>query len=134
MRRGHLLLLAALFALLAVGPAAIAHHPHHPSGKEDFPGEGVLPADQHSQQDGHLPPVDRNVRLVGKAEVFNPAGTGNDGRVADVSAYGNYAFLTAFRNPTCERAGAHVINIADPAHPFEVTSAFMETTPQNYAG
>jgi hypothetical protein len=27
-----------------------------------------------------------------------------------------------------------VINIADPAHPFEVTDAFMETTPDNYAG
>jgi hypothetical protein len=128
------LLLTALFALLAVGPAAIAHHPDHSQSKEDFPGEGVLPADQHSQESGHLPPVDRNVRLVGKAEVFNPAGTGNDGRVADVSAYGDYAFLTAFREPTCERAGAHVIDISNPRRPSEVRSAFMETTQHNYAG
>ena len=64
----------------------------------------------------------------------NPAGTGNDGRVADVSAYGKYAFLTAFRDPTCERTGAHVIDMSDPKNPFEVTSAFMETTPFNYAG
>jgi PA domain/LVIVD repeat len=134
MRKGRLLLLTALFALLAVGPAAIAHHPYHSQSKEDFPGEGVLPADQHSAEDGHLPPVDRNVRLVGKAEVFNPAGSGNDGRVADVSAYGDYAFLTAFRDPTCEKAGAHVIDISDPRRPSEVRSAFMETTPQNYAG
>jgi PA domain/LVIVD repeat len=134
MRKGRLSLLAALFAMLAVGPAAIAHHPDHSQSKEDFPGEGVLPADQHSQQGGHLPPVDRNVRLVGKAEVFNPAGTGNDGRVADVSAYGDYAFLTAFRDPTCQRAGAHVIDISNPRQPSEVRSAFMETTPQNYAG
>ena len=134
MRKGRLLLLTALFALLAVGPAAIAHHPDHSQSKEDFPGEGVLPADQHSQEAGHLPPVDRNVRLVGKAEVFNPAGTGNDGRVADVSAYGDYAFLTAFRDPTCERAGAHVIDISNPRRPSEVRSAFMETTPNNYAG
>ena len=133
MRKGHLLLLAALAAVLAVGPAAIAHHPDH-GNKELFPGEGVLPADQHSQEDGHLPPVDRNVRLVGKAEVFNPAGTGNDGRVADVSAYRDHAFLTAFRDPTCERAGAHVIDISNPRRPSEVRSAFMETTPQNYAG
>jgi PA domain/LVIVD repeat len=134
MRKGRLSLLAALFAMLAVGPAAIAHHPDHSQSKEDFPGEGVLPADQHSQQGGHLPPVDRNVRLVGKAEVTNPAGTGNDGRVADVSAYGDYAFLTAFREPTCQRAGAHVIDISNPKRPFEVTSAFMETTQHNYAG
>ena len=134
MKKRRLLLLAALFALLAAGPAAIAHHPDHSQNKELFPGEGVLPADQHASQEGHLPPVDRNVRLVGKAEVFNPAGTGNDGRVADVSAYGDYAFLTAFREPTCERAGAHVIDISNPRRPSEVRSAFMETTPQNYAG
>jgi PA domain len=135
MRRGRLLLLAALFALLAVGPAAIAHHPDHgSSNKEMFPGEGIAPADQHGMTDGHLPPVDRNVRLVGKAEVTNPAGTGNDGRVADVSAYKDHAFLTAFREPTCERAGAHVIDISNPKRPFEVQSAFMETTPHNYAG
>ena len=131
------LYLAVLGVLMLGAPAATGHpgHPDHDFGnREDFPGEGVLAADQHSETGGHLPAVSRGVRLVGKAEVTNPAGTGNDGRVADVSAYGNYAFLTAFRNPTCERAGAHVINIADPAHPFEVTSAFMETTPNNYAG
>src|SRR5918999_477989 len=134
MKKRRLLLLAALFALLAAGPAAIAHHPDHSQNKELFPGEGVLPADQHGSQEGHLPPVDRNVRLVGKAEVFSPAGTGNEGRVADVSAYGDYAFLTAFRDPTCERAGAHVIDISNPRRPSEVRRAFMETTPQNYEG
>jgi PA domain/LVIVD repeat len=132
----RLCLLLAAAALVMAVPAATSHpgHPDHSFGKEDFAGEGVLPGDQHSASDGHLAPVNRGVRLVGKAEVTNPSGDGNDGRVADVSAYGNYAFLTAFREPTCERAGAHVINISDPAHPFEVTSAFMETTAQNYAG
>jgi hypothetical protein len=129
-------LLAVLAVLLLAAPAATAHpgHPDHAFGKEDFPGEGVLPGDQHGQTEGHLPPVSNGVRLVGKAEVTNPSGAGNDGRVADVSAFGNHAFLTAFREPTCQRAGAHVIDISDPANPFEVTSAFMETTPQNYAG
>ncbi|MFI0450291.1 PA domain-containing protein [Actinomadura sp. 6N118] len=78
--------------------------------------------------------MSRGVDLIGKAKVTNPAGTGNQGRVADVSAYGDHAFLTAFREPTCERAGAHVMNIANPSKPYEVTSAFMETTPNNYAG
>ena len=73
------------------------------------------------------------VKLVGKAEVTNPAGTGNDyAGFADVW-YGKYAFLTVPR-PDHERTGAHVINMSDPKNPFEVTSAFMETTPFNYAG
>ena len=79
-------------------------------------------------------PVQRNVEVVGKAQVTNPAGTGNQGRIADVSAHGDYAYLTAFREPTCERAGAHVFDISDPAKPFEVKDAFMETTQHNYAG
>ena len=79
-------------------------------------------------------PVRRNVRVVGKAQVTNPAGTGNLGRIADVSAHGDYAYLTAFREPTCEHAGAHVFDISNPKKPFEIEEAFMETTPQNYAG
>ncbi|MQA88532.1 MAG: hypothetical protein GEV03_28945 [Streptosporangiales bacterium] len=129
--------LVTVSALLVAGPTAIAHpgHPDHGSGaRELFPGEGVGHEDQHGSEEGHLPPVSRGVKLVGKAEVTNPSGAGNDGRVADVSAYGNHAFLTAFSEPTCEQAGAHVIDISDPANPSEVTSAFMETTPGNYAG
>ncbi len=138
-RRSPLLIavpLAALLALFVPGTTAIAHddHPDPAAGREMFPGEGVVHGDQHGLSQGHLPPVSRGVKLIGKAEVTNPSGDGNDGRVADVSAYGNYAFLTAFREPTCEQAGAHVINIADPTHPFEVQSAFMPTTPNNYAG
>ena len=122
-------------ALLVATPAAVAHPDHPDSGsREMFPGEGVLHGDQHGQSEGHLPPISEGVDLIGKAEVTNPSGAGNDGRVADVSAFGNHAFLTAFRDPTCVQAGAHVIDISDPENPFEVTSAFMETTPNNYAG
>jgi PA domain-containing protein len=81
-----------------------------------------------------IKPVRRNVRVVGKAQVTNPAGTGNQGRIADVSAHGDYAYLTAFREPTCQQAGAHVFDISNPKKPFEIKEAFMETTPQNYAG
>jgi hypothetical protein len=130
-------LLAAFGAVVLSTPVALGHsgHPDHDSGtKELFPGEGVAHDDQHGLTEGHLPPVSRGVRLVGKAEVTNPSRDGNDGRVADVSAFGNHAFLTAFREPTCERTGAHVIDISNPAKPFEVTKAFMETTDGNYAG
>lgn len=129
-------LVAALGAAVLIAvPTAIGHSGHPDSGSiEEFPGEGVAFDDQHGVSDGHLPPVSRGVRLVGKAEVTNPSGAGNDGRIADVSAYGNHAFLTAFREPTCVQAGAHVIDISNPSSPFEVTSAFMPTTPFNYAG
>jgi hypothetical protein len=127
-------LLAVLGLLVLSVPAALGHPDHGSDNREMFPGEGVVHDDQHGLTEGHLAPVSKGVRLVGKAEVTNPSGAGNDGRIADVSAFGDYAFLTAFREPTCERTGAHVIDISDPAHPFEVTSAFMETSPGNYAG
>ena len=127
--------LAALMAAALIAPsAALAHHPDHGGGKEDFPGEGVVDGIQHGPGVGHLPAVNRNVQLVGKAEVTNPSGAGNDGRVADVFGYGNYAYLNAFRDPTCVQAGVHVIDINDPANPSEVTSAFIPTTVGNYAG
>ena len=130
-------MLAALFAAILVMPSmALGHHPDHETGgKEDFPGEGVVDGmKQHESDGGHLPPVNQNVDLVGKAEVTNPSGDGNDGRVADVFGYGDYAYLNAFREPTCLQAGVHVIDIHDPANPFEVTSAFIPTTIGNYAG
>jgi hypothetical protein len=130
--------LAVSIALLA--PAMATAHPDHPdpafSSVEMFPGEGVgVTADlQHSTSGGHLDPVQEKVTLVGKAEVNNPSGDGNDGRVADVFAHGDHAYLTAFREPTCEQAGVHVMDISDPAAPFEVTDAFIPTTVGSYAG
>lgn len=120
--------------LMAPGTPSLAHPDHGSTAREMFPGEGVLHGDQHGSNEGHLPPTSRGVKLVGKAEVTNPSGAGNEGRVADVSAYRDHAFLTAFRDPTCERTGAHVINIKNPRKPYEVTSAFMPTTDGNYAG
>ena len=122
--------LAVCFATLVA--AAAAHPDHGAMNTEMFPGEGVVVDDQHGPTSGHLPPVNRNVRLVGKAAVTNPSGLA--GRIADVAAHGNYAFLTAFRNPVCTRTGAHVIDISDPQNPSEVVSAFMPTAEGNYAG
>ncbi|MFI9815834.1 PA domain-containing protein [Saccharothrix variisporea] len=115
---------------------ATAHPDHGGGGREDFPGEGVADGlyKQHDGDEGHLPAVARNVTLVGKAKVTNPSGAGNTGRVADVTAFGDYAYLTAFRAPTCERTGVHVMDISDPAHPVEVTSAFIPTSAGSYAG
>ncbi|MBA2281172.1 MAG: hypothetical protein M3527_00065 [Actinomycetota bacterium] len=128
----------ALILTLLVPTAAVAH-PDHAGGSagsvELFPGEGVDVDDgQHGLATGHLPPVQRNVTVVGQAPVTNPSGAGNTGRVADVFAYGDYAYLTAFRSPTCERTGVHVMDISNPAAPAEVTSAFIPTSVGSYAG
>ena len=38
-------------------------------------------------------------------------------RVADVSAKGNYAYLTMFYEPTCGRGGVQIVDISNPATP-----------------
>ncbi len=95
---------------------------------------GVVNVDNHGLNPEHLPPSCYGLRLMGKARVTNPSGAGLKRRVGDVAAYGNYAFLTAWREPTWQRTGVHVIDVNSPAEPFEVLSAFMETTPGNYVG
>ncbi|RKT68504.1 hypothetical protein DFJ66_1689 [Saccharothrix variisporea] len=125
--------LGAATAVLGATVTGLAGaHPDHGGGREAFPGEGVVDHDQHGGAAGHLPPVNRNVTLVGKAGVSHPGGT--TGRVADVTAFGDYAYLNAFREPDCQTTGVHVVDLHDPAHPFEVTDAFIPTTDGNYVG
>ena len=128
-------MLTVLFAVILVVPsAALARRPPG-GGQGRFPGEGVVDGlHQHGRTTGHLPPVNQNVDLVGKAEVTNPTAPSNDGRVAECLRYGDYAYLTAFREPTCENAGVHVVDIHDPADPFEVTGSFMPTSVGSFAG
>ncbi|MGQ0841928.1 MAG: PA domain-containing protein [Actinokineospora sp.] len=131
-------MLSAVTLLLGTMAAGVssAHPDHGGGGREDFPGEGVADGmyKQHDGTGGHLPPVRNNVTLVGKAAVTNPSGAGNVGRVADVTAFGDYAYLNAFREPTCERAGVHVMDISNPASPTEVLDAFIPTSAGSYAG
>jgi len=101
-RTGRLLSRASLGAIglgLLVGPAALGH-----------PG-------QHGGSDGHLPPVSRNVELVGKLDLF--AGGEQPGRIADVAAFGDYAYLGAFASPNCEKPGVYVVDISNPRAPRE---------------
>ncbi|MDP3889717.1 hypothetical protein, partial [Nocardioides sp.] len=119
-------------------PGSATAHPDHDRGggsfQEQFPGEGVLYDKQHDGDAGHLPARNDGVDLIGKGEVTNPSGAGNTGRVADVSAHDGYAYLTAFREPTCEAAGVHVMDIRDIENPVELTESFIPTSPGSYAG
>ena len=83
--------------------------------------------DQHGEPEGHLTGTGDygKIELVGQVEV-----TQTEGLVADVAAFGNYAYLANWGEPDCagpERggvnspdAGAWVIDISDPSNPREV--------------
>ena len=82
---------------------------------------------QHGGDEGHLIGTGEwgKIDFVGKVEV-----TETEGLVADVAAYGNYAYLANWGEPDCAGpekggvnspdAGAWVIDISDPANPVEV--------------
>src|SRR5215207_9714908 len=70
---------------------------------------------QHSEEEGHLDPINENVTEIGNLDIF--ADGEEPGRIADVSAYGNYAYLTAFWEPECDRGGVYIVDISDPAEP-----------------
>ncbi|WP_162449831.1 PA domain-containing protein [Phytoactinopolyspora mesophila] len=119
------------------GSGVAMAHPGHGDGFSDqelFPGEGVLGDKQHGLASGHLPPKQENVAVIGKAGLDAPAGTDGDmtGRVADVAAFGDYAYLTSFRAADCLGGGAWIVDISDPTAPVE--AGFMPTTDGNYAG
>ncbi|HET8952890.1 MAG TPA: PA domain-containing protein [Solirubrobacteraceae bacterium] len=62
-----------------------------------------------------VPAQQYGLELVGKSDLGGKlAGAG---RVADVSAKGNYAYLTMFYEPTCGRGGVQIVDIANPAAP-----------------
>ena len=50
---------------------------------------------QHGGTDGHIAPTFENVRVVGKMRINQ----NQEGRVADVGVFGNYAYLGAFFEP-----------------------------------
>jgi hypothetical protein len=117
---------------IAAATGAVAHPGHGERGSVDF-GD-VADDKQHDGQDGHLDPVSYGVRVIGKGGVSAPPGSNGDmtGRVADVAAHGDHAYLTAFRAADCLGGGAWIMDISDPTNPTEV--GFLPTTDGNYAG
>src|SRR5688500_15615888 len=94
------LAVAACAVLALAAPSALAHDDSRleddgavNSGKETHYHDSA----QHGHDEGHLPATKHNVRRVGNIDLF--AGAEQPGRIADVSAKGNYAYLTAFYEP-----------------------------------
>ena len=114
--RRALLVSVALSLVAWTGPAlAAASPPDHVVAGDDR--RGTVYADgQHGPRVGHLPGTRHNVNLIGKTDIWR---AGED-RVADVSAFGNYAYL-ATRDPVaCSDAGMAVIDISNPERPRQV--------------
>jgi hypothetical protein len=113
--------LVAVGALLFSATPAFAHD-------IDYIDDGVLDSGkethnhhyQHNEEEqGHIPSGSNNVIEIGNLDLFE--GEEQPGRIADVSAYGDYAYLTAFWEPECGRGGVYVVDIADPTAPELVT-------------
>jgi hypothetical protein len=84
--------------------------------------------EQHGGTEGHLPATSENVTLVGKANVNQD----QEGRIADVGVFGNYAYLGAWSHPRCQKGGVYVLDIRNPANPKQVN--FIRTANDSYVG
>jgi hypothetical protein len=62
-----------------------------------------------------VPAREEGLDLVGQFDLGGKLG--GQGRVADVSAKGDYAYLTMFYEPTCGRGGVQIVDISDPESP-----------------
>jgi LVIVD repeat len=97
------------------------------------PEDGPMPmAEPHPGGPGHLPPGSRNMVKVGGIELTNV-----DGGIADVAAFGNYAYLNAFSpecagRPGAQGTGVHIVDISNPASPTKV--GFIAAHPNSYVG
>ncbi|MBW3640951.1 MAG: hypothetical protein KY451_14060 [Actinobacteria bacterium] len=90
--------------------------------------EGVVTEQQHGETEGHLPAKQENVELVGRADIVGA----EEGRVADVAAFGNFAYLTVRDPEGCSDAGVAIMDISNPAAPRQV--GFIEATEGSFPG
>ena len=77
-----------------------------------------------------VPAETKGLKLVGTYDLDGKIA--GPGRVADVSAKGNYAYLTMFYEPTCGRGGVQIVDIADPAKPKAV--GYVPSHTDTYSG
>ena len=118
--RIRLVLAGVLLAAAALPAGAMAQSP-----PLDVPVEHD---GQHGGSDGHLPGSSENVELVGQVDIEGAA----EGRVADVAAYGDYAYLTVRDPEGCSGAGVAIIDISDPTNPAQV--GFIDATEGSFPG
>jgi hypothetical protein len=98
--------------------SSLAEHWNSHGAAGSIPGRSSVPA----RAEG--------LELVGR---FDTGGKlGGTGRVADVSAKGNYAYLTMFYEPTCGRGGVQIVDISNPASP--TAAGYIPSHVDTYSG
>ena len=119
--------LALVLSLLAA-TAAVAHSEDGATDSADATHGDNLHA-QHGDSAGHLPPVQSdNLEVVSRLGLKNV----EEGGVADVSVYGDYAYVAAWGGDTCKANGIHVVDISDVENPEQV--AFIPSKEGSYPG
>jgi hypothetical protein len=97
------------------------------------PVDGPLPAAaEHPGGPGHLEPGSRNMEMLSKLRL-----TDIDGGIADVAAFGDFAYLNASSPECADReggtgTGVHVVDISDPSDPDKV--AFIPAHANSFLG
>lgn len=151
--RGRYLAFPAALVLAAVSVGqAVAHDTYTGRGaiKTHAVGDGVVDTpveyteeflgDEHPEDDdhqhgapgGHLPASSHNVQFVGKVQLTNVVGG-----IADVAAFGRYAYLNAFSpdcagRPGAQGTGVHVVDVSNPQSPVKVN--FLPAETNSYVG
>jgi hypothetical protein len=124
-KRRHAVVLVAMamaWSLAGVGLAS-ARDGHEPKRTTLRSGadvsQALLAADHHGALEGHLPPSQENVDLVGRLQL-----TDLEGGIADVSYFKGYAYLNAWF-PHCAASGGsgggvHVVDVRNLNNPVKV--------------
>jgi hypothetical protein len=130
----RLVALLATFTLLTAFAGAGTAAANGPEQRDADPVDGpVEDGDhQHGGEEGHLPASSSNVELVGRVDL-----TEVESGIADVAAFGNYAYLNAFSpecagRPGAQGTGVHVVDISNPANPAKV--GFLPAESNSYVG
>src|SRR5829696_967700 len=133
---------AARVAMTAVGALGLAAGTAGAHPLDDLvPGDKTLDASLAEHWNSHgaagaapdrlsVPPREDGLHLVGKFDLGGDLA--GEGRVADVSAKGNFAYLTMFHEPTCGRGGVQIVDISDPASPKG--AAYIPSHVDTYSG
>ena len=119
--RQAMLLPTLVAASVLAAPSAASASPD-PGGQVSEEGVIAPGSKQHGGDAGHLPPVQENVELVGRADIDGAA----EGRVADVAAFGNFAYLTVRDPEGCVDTGVAIMDISDPTAPKQ--AGFIDAT------
>jgi hypothetical protein len=128
--RASLILVAGVLATGLSAGAAAAKVPLTAMGwnPEDGPPPAAM---EHPGGPGHLEPGSENMKLVSKLDL-----TEVDGGIADVAAFGNYAYLNKF-SPECvsnggSGTGVEIVDISKPKKPKNV--GFIPAHQNSYVG